>query len=196
MNQAYTPVFNRVSRETELLFLLQRLKRHAPDIYQHSLRVASLFEQAVRGMNMTERELDISVRSALLHDIGYLHISPREESERENHPELGMKMIDHLGLSERVDREMIVSHHENLDGTGYPHGIGWNELSLNTRMLRIVDYLDNHTAGVYSPGHIHSAMEELFRWSDMLFDSELVDVLCDRWTSYSSTVISMGNKYT
>jgi putative nucleotidyltransferase with HDIG domain len=168
-----TPISSRIAREEDVLFLLYRLKRHRPVAYRRSLTVASLFELTIAQEQLQQQDIDIAVRSALLHDIGYLHLVD-EYSSIEKHPELGCELIEHVGLEHKIDHDMILYHHENLDGTGYPYGVGERGLSRNARMLRIISFLDEYTEGSYAASRTQSAIEELYRWSDVMFDESLV----------------------
>jgi putative nucleotidyltransferase with HDIG domain len=166
-----SPLLQRIVAEGDVRFLLARLQRHAPDIYHHSLRVAGLFD-----LLWSERDIvydrETALRSALLHDIGCIH-TPREElhTPPEQHTKDGADLLGEMIRQGRVDREMILYHHENLDGTGYPFGVGWKRLSPSVRTLRIIDAFDHWAGGIYTELAVSVAMEDLYRWADVQFDS-------------------------
>jgi HD-GYP domain-containing protein (c-di-GMP phosphodiesterase class II) len=170
-----TPVLDKVAQETDVQFLLHRLKRYHPLQYRHSRAVAVLFEQSWDMASLSAEEKEKTVRSALLHDIGFIHITHECDEALERHPELGVELLTHLGMDYKVDRNMIVYHHENLDGTGYPFGMDETSLSIHTRMLRIISFFDEFTEGSYTTSRVQTALEELYRWSGVIFDEELVE---------------------
>lgn len=169
-----------IALEGEVRFLLQRLERHAPDICKRSWRVSVLYERIARlapdaGI-MDERVL----RSVLLQDIGFLRIGKRDLRNPRlcaDHPVHGMQVLQAMVDQGLVDGEIILGHHENLDGTGYPSGLGWKELSIPSRVLWIADHLELVTGGIYSPGNMEAAIEDLYCWSDIIFDGEWVERL-------------------
>ncbi|MDC9825171.1 HD domain-containing protein [Devosia sp. ZB163] len=122
----------------------------------HSDRVA-LFADLIAG------ELGYSAtrrrwlrRAALLHDIGKLGVpnsildkngkpDPEEWASIRRHPELGRTILAKIAALE--DTATIAgSHHERLDGGGYPRGIGANEIDLDTRIVTVADIFDALTA--------------------------------------------------
>ncbi|MCL6458693.1 MAG: hypothetical protein K6T85_11865 [Gorillibacterium sp.] len=83
--------------------------------------------------------------------------------------------------SELVDGEAVLQHHENLDGTGYPHGLVWEDIGLNARILRVADSFTTMTTVNARTGaltEVESALYELYCWSDIQYDSDLVTVIC------------------
>jgi response regulator RpfG family c-di-GMP phosphodiesterase len=72
-----------------------------------------------------------------------------------------VRLLQSLIKAGLIDKEAILEHHENLDGTGYPKGMTWESISLSGRILHITK----------------EAMDELYRCGDMMYDSDLVDLL-------------------
>jgi HD-GYP domain-containing protein (c-di-GMP phosphodiesterase class II) len=121
----------------------------------HNRRVARLCVQIGRQMAMTTSELRVLARAGLLHDIGKLAIpeqilgkhSPLDESEWtlvKSHPEIGLSI---LGDS-RSRRELlaVLYHHERLDGSGYPYGLGAEAIPIEARIVAAADTYDALTS--------------------------------------------------
>jgi putative nucleotidyltransferase with HDIG domain len=95
------------------------------------------------------RELAVG---GLLHDVGKLAV-PTEILQKpgaltddefdviKRHPDLGADLVRELGFSAQVVR-LVRDHHERLDGTGYPRGLGAPDLDIETRILAVCDVFD------------------------------------------------------
>jgi HD-GYP domain-containing protein (c-di-GMP phosphodiesterase class II) len=68
-------------------------------------------------------------------------LTDEEFSVVKRHSEWGDKMLGDLGFGKDV-RQLVRDHHERLDGSGYPHGIGDSAISLDARILAVCDVYD------------------------------------------------------
>ena len=169
---------------------IDRMARYARLIAQHlaATGAASLDDAAI------ERIFEF----APLHDIGKLALPDRillkpapltqaEREEMKTHTVRGLQMIDaiahNFGL-EHLDgldllRHIAESHHETMDGNGYPHGLHGVEIPLEARIVAVADVFDALTsARPYKPSW---SDEEAFAWLRKLarskFDEDCVDAL-------------------
>ena len=117
-------------------------RRHSEDVTEYALALASRLDLSVE----TERSLRVA---ALLHDVGKLgvpdHIlrKPAALSDAEfevikNHVTLGELVIQGIPNQEEVI-EAVSSHHERIDGKGYPRGLKGTEIPLLGRILAVTD---------------------------------------------------------
>ena len=107
-------------------------------------------------MGFSKEEMDILQRGGLLHDIGKLGIPNKildkpgkltEEDRRilQKHPWLGARILE--PISAYTDIMLIVlQHHENYDGTGYPAGLAGKEISKYSRIFAVADRYEALTA--------------------------------------------------
>ena len=121
----------------------------------HNRRVAQLCVQIGRQMAMTAGELRVLAQAGLMHDVGKLAIpehildkhSPLDEAEwtlMKSHPEMGMSLMG----DGRSRREMlaVLYHHERLDGSGYPYGLGADAIPIEARIVAVADTYDALTS--------------------------------------------------
>ncbi len=121
----------------------------------HNRRVAQLCVQIGRQMAMTTTELRVLARAGLLHDIGKSGIpdqilgkhSPLDEAEWtlvRSHPEIGLSILGDGGSK----RELlaVLYHHERLDGSGYPYGLGGEAIPIEARIVAAADTYDALTS--------------------------------------------------
>lgn len=182
------PYFNRMDIPSDIrhylvngpaTFLMRKLQLHDKSIYRQNLRSAVYSLQMVRMLGYNSEEESRLIHSVLLQDVGMIHINRNMTDQILNHPVYSYRMVEKLDQSGVVDGEAILHHHENLDGTGYPYGVTWKDLSLNSRILRVTSSLSGMTgAKASSVGFSYGeAMEELYRWSDTMYDPDLVALL-------------------
>jgi putative nucleotidyltransferase with HDIG domain len=117
--------------------------------YQHSLRTVSWARATARRMGLNEMEVEMVGWGALLHDVGKLGI-PKPILDKSGrltedewkivklHPRMGSKMLESIQRLDQV-KEIIQSHHEKFDGTGYPAGLSGNEIAIGARIISVVD---------------------------------------------------------
>ena len=108
-------------------------------------------------MKYTDKELWDLGLGAFLHDVGKLLIPksiiqkaslPNEMDKVfiQQHCELGVSSIRPYSLS-KESTDVILQHHERLDGSGYPHGLKGNAISRNAQIVMIADFVDEITSG-------------------------------------------------
>ncbi|WP_238402973.1 HD-GYP domain-containing protein [Paenibacillus mesophilus] len=175
---------------------LRRMSRHHRHTYDHSIRVACYSLKLCEAMDYTAAEREIVLRSSLLHDIGKLSVpvclldksealSSTEWDLIKEHCREGDALLRDWGVSGYVDCDMILYHHENVDGSGYD-GIPEARLSLSVKLLRVVDSYDAMTVSrSYNKRRTHEeAFDELYRCSGRYYDPYVVDafyrVMCSK----------------
>ena len=126
----------------------------ARDLYtqQHSSRVTGLAQILGQHLSCSKEELDILNFAGQLHDIGKIGIRDdillkpgkltHEEFEKiKDHPVIGANILEQLGLWEK-ERQIILRHHERVDGTGYPDGMRQKDIPFLARILSVADVYD------------------------------------------------------
>ena len=133
----------------------------------HSRRVSEYSCAIASAMNLPERDLETIRVGALLHDLGKIGISdlvlqkpgrltPEETELIRQHPVIGKRILAGVqGLESYLG--IVELHHENLDGTGYPHGLKGEETPLLARIVKVADAYDAMTSDrPYRRGKSHA----------------------------------------
>lgn len=157
----------------------------------HSMRVAEYGVRIARVLNLEHEQIEILRQACLLHDIGKIGIpdgilnkkAPLNEKDRMfiyNHPELGKKILCQVSDFQNI-LDVIYSHHERVDGTGYPNGLKKEEIPLLARILAVADAYDAMLSErPYRPAKTKlEAIKELLNAKDQQFDAEIVDKFID-----------------
>ena len=155
----------------------------------HCERVRDFSLMIGEGIGLGPEELHELKYGSTLHDIGKIGIpeailnkpgrlTEEEYSSIKEHSRIGYDIIRELpGMS--MAKDIILSHHESYDGTGYPQGLKGKEIPLLARIVTIADAFDAMTSKrAYRAGTMTEAIaiEELQRCSGNQFDPELVRV--------------------
>ena len=120
---------------------------------EHTRRVALRAVQVGEELGLTPGRLRALAIGGLLHDIGKLSVPERilkkpaalddeEFAVIKLHPGRGVKLLRELGGFAPAIHDLVHSHHERLDGKGYPRGLSESQLGLDTRILTVCDVYD------------------------------------------------------
>lgn len=161
------------------------------DVYTagHSRRVSEYSVLIAMQMDLDEENREEIRIGALLHDIGKIgvpdcvlqkpaQLTPEETRLVQEHPAIGYRMLAGVAGFERY-LPIVELHHENHDGTGYPHGLRGDEVPRNTRIVHAADAYDAMTSDrPYRDGMSHEdAMAQLSQGAGTQFDPEVVQVM-------------------
>jgi response regulator RpfG family c-di-GMP phosphodiesterase len=188
-----------VRERTDGLFdgLIAALDFRDTETQWHSRRVSLYARRLGQQVGLSEHDLTIVERGALLHDIGKIGVpdgilrkpgplSPEEWVEMRRHPELGWALLNHVEYL-RSASLVVLQHHEKWDGTGYPSGLGGNDIVIGARIFHVVDTLDAITTDrPYRRARgFDVASAEIARCSGTQFDPRVVEafqgVLSQDW---------------
>jgi hypothetical protein len=139
-----------------------------------------------RKLGLSPAETDVIGYVASIHDLGMVRLGPEvahpnhlDEKQRHavrSHPEVSVEILrplEYLGLV----RELVLTHHERWDGTGYPQGLQGDRIPIGARILAVVDTWESMTRSQPWRAAISraEAMDELRREAGKQFDSEVVE---------------------
>jgi len=163
--------------------LLENIMRmRDPYENHHGRAVSELARRYADEVGMSIRDtakLDLGAR---VHDIGKLLIpesiinkpaklTPQEWEIIKKHPEYGIEMLSIIKV-DTIVTDIILQHHENLDGSGYPRGLKAGEISPFAKIIRVIDTFESITRRrAYKPADAEEkALEEIAKGVGRKYD--------------------------
>ncbi len=197
---------NSITRHSQALINLVRLKQKDEYTYLHSVAVCALMINFGRHLKLDDAEVQALGVAGLLHDVGKVAIADdvllkpgkltlRERSSVEGHPLAGHALLAQSSNIPAAALEVCLRHHEKMDGSGYPGGLGDGELSLYARMGAICDAYyavtsDRPYKAAWSPCEALTAMQ---CWAGH-FDPQLLDRFADSLGIFPvGTLVTLSN---
>ncbi|MGO9127279.1 MAG: HD domain-containing phosphohydrolase [Terriglobales bacterium] len=154
----------------------------------HSKRVTAFTIAIARAMEVPKDEITVIARGAFLHDIGKMAIpdailrkpgalTPDEITIMREHCYRGYQLLKRITFLAEAS-EIVYSHQERYDGTGYPRGLKGEEIPLGSRIFSVADTLDAITSDrpYRAAQSVSAARAEIERWSARQFDPKVVKV--------------------
>ena len=178
MKQLLTGVVNTLSKTVDV---------RDPYTAGHQRRVAKLATLIAQELELGEKEVMTIEMSGLMHDLGKLAIpqailsKPHKLSELEfglikTHPQVGYDLLKNIKFPWPI-AEIVLQHHEKLDGSGYPQGLTGKEMLFESKVLCVADVVEAMASHrPYRPAlGVDLALEEVTDKKGKLFDSQAVD---------------------
>jgi len=157
----------------------------------HCKRVTAFTIAIARAMGLPRDQINTIARGAFLHDIGKMAIPDKilnkpgkletdEMTIMKEHAYHGYQIVKKIPfLSEAA--EIVYSHQERFDGSGYPRGLKGEQIPLGARIFSVADTLDAITSDrIYRQAQsLQAAKTEIDKWSGKQFDPEVVKVFLE-----------------
>jgi PAS domain S-box-containing protein/putative nucleotidyltransferase with HDIG domain len=197
----FTDITERKRAEEELQQSLERLRRtfdetvnalasavktRDPYAAGHQRRVTQLACAIAKEMSLPEEQIEGLRVAGLIHDIGKINVpfeilsNPDELTEFEYgmikaHPQIGYDILKAVEFPWPV-AEIVLQHHERMDGSGYPQELSGEEIMLEARILGVADVVDAMAAHqpYRSALGIYKALEEISQNRGVLYDPGVV----------------------
>ena len=174
--------------------LLNALTAGDPATARHSRRVADLSYALGQAAGMRGGELRTLRVAALLHDMGKIDdrffdivhsrkpLTKQQRARIKSHPHESAHILSPLEAEHPGLRQIVSSHHECWDGSGYPAGLAEGDIPLGARIIALADAFDAMTQPrKYRDAlPLEKALAELREASGTQFDPDLVDLACTR----------------
>ena len=205
LNQAAESIISNIVSEEEVAERIYDIKERSADIYEHSINTTSLAILVALKMSLSHEEIhDIGV-ACLLHDIGlrYLTIdylnkeidemNQSEKNEYKKHPVYGFSNLKNEWWISVPSKEIILSHHEVLDGSGFP--LHLTDVSILCKIVSVCDTFDEMICGIGRRRHkVWEAVEYLKKNKGIKYDADIVDNLLEFTAVYPAGTMVITNK--
>ncbi len=177
----------------------------------HSKRVTAYTIALARAMGLSPQELRIVARGAFLHDVGKMAIpdaillkpgrlSLEEQATMREHCLRGYQMLRKIPFLQEA-AEIVFSHQEHYDGSGYPRRLKRNEIPLGARIFAVADALDAITSDrpYRRANSFSAARREIQSCSGSQFDPKVIEVFLEMpnqlWEDLRAEITGHGQRF-
>ncbi len=189
MNQIYQVVdscVDSILRNDNALLLLTKIKNKDEYTAEHCINVSILSAAFAKHLGLLGGEIRTVALCGLLHDVGKMRIdddilnkpgalTPEEFAVMKNHTTFGRDVLAALPRLAHAAVDVAYSHHERMDGKGYPRGLAGHQIPLFAKIVGLVDTYDAITSSrVYDKGRASmEALQIIHRNKSTQFDAGL-----------------------
>jgi putative two-component system response regulator len=182
------------SREATIRHLSKAVEMRDPTTHAHIDRIGEISALLADAVGWPESEVELLRIAAPMHDVGKIGIpdrillkpgplSPRERAEMERHTVIGHEILSGSDSSLLNLAAMVaLTHHERVDGRGYPHRLRDDEIPQAGRIVAVADVFDALVNDrVYRPAlPLRDAIKMMRHGRGTQFDARVLDALFDR----------------
>ena len=174
----------------------------------HQQRVANLARTIAIDMGLSKERIEAIRIAGNIHDLGkicvpaeilskptYL-ITNNEFAIIKTHSQVGYDILTEANLPSSVD-QIVLQHHERMDGSGYPTGLKGKDIILEARILAVADVVEAMASHrPYRPAHgIDTALQEISKNKGTLYDPEVADTCLKLFTEKGFSLENQENFY-
>lgn len=198
-------IITNILEEDQVVEQIYDIRERSSDIYDHSINICSLATILALKLDLPQQMVhDIGV-SCLLHDLGlrYLPIdyfnksmdelSELEASEYKKHPIYGYTALRGENWISNESKNMILYHHERMDGSGYP--LKATDSPVECRIIQVCDAFDEMICGIGCKRvKVYEAIEYLKSFRGVKFDGKIVDTFLEFTAVYPAGTTVLTNE--
>jgi putative two-component system response regulator len=168
--------------------LAEALEAKDPYTRGHSVRVGHYARVIATALELDDETIRQVELGGNVHDIGKIgvreevlrkpgNLTPQEYQHVRMHPAVGWRILSPLMSDVPVALNVVRSHHERVDGSGFPDGLRGEQIPLEARIVAVADALDAMTSGrpYRDDRGLAMALAEIERHCDTQFDARVVD---------------------
>ncbi|WP_019139780.1 HD-GYP domain-containing protein [Noviherbaspirillum massiliense] len=149
----FRPALGALSLSTPLAFRLTVMRERRASLFAHSLRTALVSYALAVRLGLPERQRQELLLAAICHDLGEMHtdpdllapghrITPQERRFVHVHPITSYVLLRDLDAAPPAVLQAVLHHHERLDGSGYPYGLGGEQIHPLANILCVAELME------------------------------------------------------
>jgi HD-GYP domain-containing protein (c-di-GMP phosphodiesterase class II) len=188
VEQAVRPLVDTVLRSADAFFLVEGLRRSDSYSYSHAISCSGLAAAFGRHMGFDEETIFSLAAGGLLMDVGKTRLpedllqyqgslAPSEVDVIRSHVDHGLILLADAGIANLDVLDIVRTHHERHDGSGYPEGLSGHTIPITGRMLGIIDSYDAMSSARPYRAAIsrHQALQQIYAARNRLYQAEMVE---------------------
>jgi HD-GYP domain-containing protein (c-di-GMP phosphodiesterase class II) len=192
-------IIDEIMSQREVMVNIADIRSKDENLYSHSVNVCALSVIAGTHMGFRMSRLKELAVGSLMHDIGKVELLKQAKENQgkavsiqsidiSGHPRAGYNILNKQFEISAVSKIIVLMHHENCDGTGYPLGLKKNEIHEAARLVSICNTFDNLVSGLSAEKamYAYEAIEYIVGMGTTLFDGELVKRFIENIAIYPS----------
>lgn len=196
-----------IMQEPEVIYNLSSIRSKNESTYSHSINVCALSVILGFRLKLPKKRIREIAIGALLHDIGFSYISldyqnitlencsDKERKEIKKHIIYGYSAIDKMEWLAPVSKDIVISHHERLDGTGYPFHLRENKIKIGSKIVAVCDEFDSKVYGnLTSKIKVHDAIDYIVSQAGVKFDLVVVKAFVASVAAYPTGALVATNE--
>ena len=197
-----------ILEEQEVLEKVYDIRERSADIYEHSMSTCTIATLIALKLKMPEKDVyDISI-SALIHDLGLrylvvryedqdIHFLPfKDQEEYKKHTIYAYTAIKNETWISEEAKDIVLNHHEHIDGSGYPLGI--DRMTRACQVLSVCDEFDEMICGIGKARvRVHEAINCIRNYSGIWYEDDIVSAFLQMIAVYpvgSKVITNTGEK--
>lgn len=196
-----------IMKEPEIMYNLSSIRNKSESTYSHSLNVCALSVILALKLKLARNKIREIAIGCLLHDIGFTYISldyrnlllvncsEKEQKEIKKHIIYGYSAIEKMKWLSSTSKDIIISHHERIDGSGYPFHLKDEKIKIGSKIAAICDEFDSMVYGnLVKKMKVHDAIDFIVSQAGVKFDFTVVQAFVASVAAYPTGALVITNQ--
>lgn len=196
-----------VMEKPEVMYSIAGVRRKSEGMYSHSLSVCAMSVLISLRHGLSRKKVEEIAMGSLLHDVGFsvlsIHdgeysyeaLTEKEKREVKMHVITGFEIVEKEKWLSKEAKEIILSHHERLDGSGYPRRLLGTKLGIGTRIVAVCDAFDRMVYGYFTKQYkVPQAFERIIMQGGQTMDAEVVKTFYESVAAYPTGSVVVTNR--
>lgn len=196
-----------IMAEPQVIYNLSTIREKNGETYSHSLNVCALSVIIAFKLKLPKAKIREIAIGCLLHDIGFTYITmdyhniimetctEKEAKEIKKHIIYGYSAVEKMNWLSSVSKDIIISHHERLDGSGYPFHVKADRIKIGTKIAAVCDVFDSKVYGnLTNRMKVHDAIDYIVSQAGVLFDMSVVKAFVGSVAAYPTGALVTTNQ--
>lgn len=195
-----------VIKKPQVMYNIAGVRRKSESMYSHSLSVCAMSVMIALRHGLPKKKLENIAVGSLLHDVGFsvlnVHggdysydvLTKKELQDIKMHVITGFEIVEKETWLSKEAKEIILSHHERLDQSGYPRRLSAGKQSIGVRIVEVCDEFDRMVYGYFTRQFkVPEAFERIMAQSGRTLDEAVVKTFYESVAAYPNGSVVITN---